>query len=423
MCSCREYPSNQPMWPFSPGLSRATAVSSPGEQRRQVLVLLAREIVARQADCLNVARVLDRFPPLGKASRQFELWRRAVELWVAHGGTSSALPELAAELRALHHSIEPVSCQVDITAADLAPFLSGFASAEAHFGASAEGSPALVINLRADDAPLLRLFQRVFEVGHMRDIAPAGRSQQALSWRVGRLTDLRRLVEWFDVYPPRGRTAYIYAAWRELVMLEARTSVVRRAFAVEIRRRRRFIPGLDASSGCHGRSAGAVGTRTSCCGGRSAATIRGARWTTSDGAARRGAAPRHGTRSPLPMAHGSRRWTRSDSTPAALTRGSRSKPSATGMRRHTPLPGAVPRRDPRSRPTLHRRAGSRAARHGVPSVARVQSARVAMPDDDLPDVSGRIRGGRRCSNRVRRGLEPGRLATRACERQMRDSAR
>jgi hypothetical protein len=148
------------MWPFSPGLSRATAVSSPGEQRRQVLVLLAREIVARQADCLNVARALDRFPPLGKASRQFELWRRAVELWVAHGGTSSALPELAAELRALHHSIEPVSCQVDITAADLAPFLSGFASAEAHFGASAEGSPALVINLRADDAPLLRLFQR-----------------------------------------------------------------------------------------------------------------------------------------------------------------------------------------------------------------------------------------------------------------------
>jgi hypothetical protein len=103
-----------------------------------------------------------------------------------------------------------------------------------------------VINLRADDAPLLRLFQRVFEVGHMRDIAPAGRSQQALSWRVGRLTDLRRLVEWFDVYRPRGRTAYIYAAWRELVMLEARTSVVRRAFAVEIRRRRRFIPGLDA---------------------------------------------------------------------------------------------------------------------------------------------------------------------------------
>jgi len=113
-------------------------------------------------------------------------------------------------------------------------------------GASAEGSPAFVINLRADDGPLLRLFQRVFEVGYLRDIAAAGGSQPALSWRVGRLTDLRRLVEWLEVCPPRGRAAYTYAAWRALVMLEARTSVVRRAFALEIRRRRRFIPGLDA---------------------------------------------------------------------------------------------------------------------------------------------------------------------------------
>ena len=203
-------------------------------------------VVARQADCLRVAHILGGFPPLGKASRQFGLWRRAVELWVAHGGTSTGLPGLAAELRASHHSIQPVPCEVDITAADLAPFLSGFASAEAHFGASPEGSPAFVINLRADDAPLLQLFQRTFEVGHLTDIAPAGRSQRAFSWRVGRLTDLSRLVEWLDICQPRGRSAHIYAAWRELVMLDPRTSVVQRALAAEIRRRRRFIPGLDA---------------------------------------------------------------------------------------------------------------------------------------------------------------------------------
>ena len=201
--------------------------------------------VGSQADCLKVTRLLDRFPPLGKAARQFELWRRAVELCAVHGGTCGSLPEIAAELRALHRSIRPVPCPVDITVPELAPFLAGFASAEAHFGASAEGSPAFVINVRADDAPLLTLFQRTFGVGHLRDIAPAGSSRQAFSWRVGRLNDLRRLVTWLDRYPPRGRAAHVYAAWRELVVLESRPSVVRRALAVEIKRRRRFVPGLD----------------------------------------------------------------------------------------------------------------------------------------------------------------------------------
>jgi hypothetical protein len=134
---------------------------------------------------------------------------------------------------------------VDINEYDLAAFLAGFASAEAHFGASDVGSPSFVINLRADDGPLLRLFQETFEIGHLRDIAPAGSSRAAVSWRLGRLRDLRRLVAIFDLHPPRGRARYIYSAWRELVMLEARTSIVRRALAVEIRRRRRYVPGLE----------------------------------------------------------------------------------------------------------------------------------------------------------------------------------
>jgi hypothetical protein len=203
-------------------------------------------VVQRQADCLRIASTLSRFPPLGKASKQFALWRRGVDAWVAEGGASSALPTIAAELCALHHSIRAVPCQVDITAERLAPFLAGFASAEAHFGTSVGGSPRFVINVRADDAPLLRLFQRTFNVGYLRDVAPAGTSQLAFPWRVGRLADLRRLVGWLDVCPPRGRGADIYEAWRELVMLEPRTSIGRRALAEEVRRRRQFIPGLDA---------------------------------------------------------------------------------------------------------------------------------------------------------------------------------
>jgi hypothetical protein len=122
----------------------------------------------------------------------------------------------------------------------LAAFLAGFASAEAHFGASDVGSPSFVINLRTDDGPLLELFQTRFALGHLADVKPAGRSLAALSWRVGRLADMRRLVELFDRYPPRGRAAGVYAAWRELVRLEPRTGAARRALAAEVRRRRSF---------------------------------------------------------------------------------------------------------------------------------------------------------------------------------------
>jgi hypothetical protein len=102
-----------------------------------------------------------------------------------------------------------------------------------------------VINVRADDGPLLALFQQIFEIGYLRDRAPAGSSRAAVCWRIGQLRHLRSLVELLDVHPPLGRAGYVYAAWRELVMLEVRTSAVRRALAVEIRRRRRFAPGLD----------------------------------------------------------------------------------------------------------------------------------------------------------------------------------
>ena len=142
-------------------------------------------LVARRFDCLRLATILSEYPPLGKAGLQFDVWRRAVHIWFAQGGSSPAFRALAAQLRWLHRSTRPVPCRVHISASDLAAFLAGFASAEAHFGGS--DSPSFVINLRADDGPLLRLFQQTFEIGHLRDIAPAGASRAALSWRISSL--------------------------------------------------------------------------------------------------------------------------------------------------------------------------------------------------------------------------------------------
>lgn len=197
--------------------------------------------VARGRDCLKIVDILNRFPPLGKAGRQFEVWRRAVQLWAGNGQQPDELSAMAAELGTLHRSAEPVPCRVDITPEEVGRFLAGFASAEAHFGASPRGSPRFVINLRADDGPLLALFQEAFGLGYLRDIPASGTSRAAVTWRLGRLMDLQALVTLLEASPPRGRAGYVYRAWRELVRTPLRTSLVKRAFAIEIRRRRDFV--------------------------------------------------------------------------------------------------------------------------------------------------------------------------------------
>lgn len=221
------------------GAGQLSAAAARGGSRPQTAW-----VTASRSGCVTVATMLENNPLLGKKALEFEIWRQAVEVWVERGGSAPALPGFGAALGELRRDYTPVRSGVSITDDYLAAFLAGFASAEAHFGASSDGSPSFVINLRADDGPLLELFHERFVIGHLADIRPAGRSRAGLSWRVGRLSDLRRLVELLDTYPPRGRAARVYAAWRELVRVEPRTGGVRRALAAEVRRRRAFRPEL-----------------------------------------------------------------------------------------------------------------------------------------------------------------------------------
>jgi hypothetical protein len=77
-------------------------------------------------------------------------------------------------------------------------------------------------------------------------VPAAGRSKAALSWRIGRLSELRHLVDVLDACPPRGRAGRVYAAWRQLVVLESRGGAARRRLAAEIRQRRAYRPGFEA---------------------------------------------------------------------------------------------------------------------------------------------------------------------------------
>ena len=182
-------------------------------------------MVGRQAECLKVAAILDGSPLLGKKAREFPIWREAVELWITRGGADPELERLATALRALRR--------------DTASSMPCFHNRRLPCGLprrlrlrrgalrGVPGSPSFTINLRADDGPLLRMFHERFALGHLADIPASGGSRAAMSWRVGRLSDLRHLADLFDEYPPRGRAARVYAPWRELVRLEPRTGSAR----------------------------------------------------------------------------------------------------------------------------------------------------------------------------------------------------
>lgn len=222
-------------------VGRLRAVPACGGSRPQTLWQ-----VGRQADCLRLVRILDRYPLLGKKAGEFDIWRRAVLAWTAvEPGGKEVVADCAARLLA-HRRFEyaPPITGVDISTPYLLGFLAGFASAEAHFGARTNGHPSFVINLRRDDGAILRLMRDRLELGHIADIAPRGTSRAALSWRIGKLHQLRTLVALLDQQPPRGRVFRTYRAWRRLVLTDPSLKIVRRELAVEVRRRRAYKPGL-----------------------------------------------------------------------------------------------------------------------------------------------------------------------------------
>jgi uncharacterized protein YecT (DUF1311 family) len=204
-------------------------------------------IVQRQADCLRMVSILDRYPLLGKKLGQYEIWREAIVAWTGPGSDrQSVVADCGERLRA-HRRADVLAgaSAVSITDDHLLAFFAGFATAEAHFGATTEGHPHFSINLRSDDGELLRAFRDRLSVGRLVDVQPYGTSHAAVSWRIGRLSDLRALTQALDRYPPRGRVLRIYEAWRELVLLEDRRSGKRRVLAARVKERRAYTPGLE----------------------------------------------------------------------------------------------------------------------------------------------------------------------------------
>ncbi len=204
-------------------------------------------IVQRQADCLRMVSILDRYPLLGKKLGQYEIWREAIVAWTGRrSDRHSVIAQCSERLRA-HRRPDVIARTpaVSITDDRLLAFLAGFATAEAHFGATSEGHPHFRINLRRDDRELLRAFRDRLGLGRVVDVAAYRTSHAAVSWQIGRLSELRALTQTLDRYPPRGRVLRIYEPWRELVLLADRRSGKRRLLAARVKERRAYKSGLE----------------------------------------------------------------------------------------------------------------------------------------------------------------------------------
>jgi hypothetical protein len=191
------------------GAGRLAAVPARATSRPQTLWT-----VQRQADCLRLVSIFDRYPLLGKKSGEYAIWRTAVAAWTgSRADRHSVVADCYGRLRA-YRDADHVAAATDVSITDhqLFAFLAGFVTAEAHFGATPEGHPFFVINLRSDDKELLRLFHARLGLGRLADVPPYRTSRAALSWRIGRLDELRVLVRHLDRYPPRGRVLRIYEA-------------------------------------------------------------------------------------------------------------------------------------------------------------------------------------------------------------------
>jgi len=178
------------------------------------------------ADCRRLERFMASALLLSKKSGDFDLWRLALDLWTdtsLSGARWARIALVADQLRRYRAPENAVACSAGgASPAYLDAFLAGFASAEAHFGASAAGHPRFVINLRQDDAAVLSLLHDHTGLGRLSSIPPRASSCAATSWRVTSIDETRRLVALFDEQPPVGKALKTYSAWRDVVMAAGR---------------------------------------------------------------------------------------------------------------------------------------------------------------------------------------------------------
>ena len=103
-------------------------------------------------------------------------------------------------------------------------WLAGFIAGEGCFTITAEGRYwrlAFVINLRDDDADILREIQSRLGFGQLYPKKAKGASQPQMSWQVQTLDECLQLIYVLDQFSLRARKAKDYHIWRRAVFAKS----------------------------------------------------------------------------------------------------------------------------------------------------------------------------------------------------------
>jgi hypothetical protein len=99
----------------------------------------------------------------------------------------------------------------DVSAVGLVSFLGGFFTGEGSF--SLDGRAVACIHVRADDAPLLRMFHERFRLGRIGHSTPQN-ANPSVRWNVCRQAELPHVIALLDAACLRGRKRREFEAWR-----------------------------------------------------------------------------------------------------------------------------------------------------------------------------------------------------------------
>jgi MarR family transcriptional regulator, transcriptional regulator for hemolysin len=166
--------------------------------------------------------------------RDFEIWARAVDRWVAVSYDTRADPrfhsamardaELLRRVRRYDNTPPPALEGPDEA---LLAYLGGFFSGEGCFGLSGL-QPRAVIKLRRDDRSILELFASRFGLGLVRDRAAYGGDNPSVTWLVCATGELASAICLFDAAQLRGRKRREFEVWRQAAHERASARLARR---------------------------------------------------------------------------------------------------------------------------------------------------------------------------------------------------
>jgi hypothetical protein len=211
------------------GLGRVSVTPARRTSRPQ-----ATWSVASKRECVELVRILRRFPLRARKRRDAEIWSAAVERWSsmlydgrADRGLHAEMARNAEALRSARRYVNTPPPALGGPVEALLWYLGGFFSGEGYFGLS-RLRPQAVIKLRGDDRSILELFASRFDVGLVRNHPGYGGDHPSVTWRIGAARDLSRTICVFDAAQLRGRKRREFEVWRQAAYERAHARITRR---------------------------------------------------------------------------------------------------------------------------------------------------------------------------------------------------